>query len=133
MAKMSKAELMEMWEELDPDQNYMEHVEVIPYKHEGSTYGAGGIRLEGTLLFIKAILSHLKDLLSAENDVTRLGLSIKTVTQREDKPGENVFADGGHYALYCKVHLRGGQAQQMHGMLGSHEDATHRFADLIEA
>ena len=130
---MKKAEALKRWEEQEEDQNYMQHLVPIPYGQRGPKYGACGLRIEGNTEFVDAVLSHLKDLLTAENDITRLGLSRKTVEPREDKEVENPYADGHHEVVYVRVHMRGGQAQQVNSAFGLHGNTTARFADLIGA
>lgn len=116
---MKKAEALQRWEELDEDQDFMEHVVPIPYQQRGPKYGACGLRIEGNTEFVDAVLSNLKDFLEAENDITRLGLSRKTVEPREDIEEENPYADGSHEVVYVRVHMRGGQAQMTNVMMGS--------------
>ncbi len=130
---MKKAEALKKWKQLEDDQNYMEHLVPIPYQQRGSKYGACGLRIEGNSEFVDAVLSQLKDLITAENDVTRLGLSRKTVTPREDKEQDNPYADGNHEVVYIRVHMRGGQAQQVNSAFGLHGDKTARFGELIGA
>ncbi|MFP4029670.1 MAG: hypothetical protein ACLFWL_17965 [Candidatus Brocadiia bacterium] len=130
---MKKAQALRKWRELEDDQNYMEHLVPIPYQQRGPKYGACGLRIEGNTRFVDAVLSNLKDLLAAENDITRLGLSRKTVEPREDKDDENPYADGNHEVVYVRVHMRGGQAQQVNTVFGLHEADTARFSELIGA
>jgi hypothetical protein len=130
---MKKAEALQRWLEQEENQNYMEHLVPIPYGQRGPKYGACGLRIEGNTEFVDAVLSNLMDLLAAENDITRLGLSRKTVEPREDKEVDNPYADGKHEVVYVRVHMRGGQAQHLSSAFGLHGNATARFADLIGA
>lgn len=70
-----KAETLKAWREMQADAPILPHFLPIPYKAEGSKYGACGIRIDGTPAFVDAVLSHLKDVLDGENHVTRLELS----------------------------------------------------------
>jgi len=88
----------------------------IPYKQAGSTYGADGIRIEGSQEFIDAVLSRLKDLLDYENGETRLGLNY---TQVENKPGAKPYPFAGNWVCYVKVHQRGDEAQMMNAWLSA--------------
>ncbi|KXB07559.1 hypothetical protein AKJ51_01045 [candidate division MSBL1 archaeon SCGC-AAA382A20] len=128
---MKKSEALERWKELNEGQNYMKHLVPIPYKQEGPKYGSYGLRIEGPSPFIDAVLSHLKDLLAAENDITRLGLSRKTVEPREDIEKENPYADGKHEVVYIRVHMRGGQAQHVNTVFGLHGKKTAKFGELV--
>ncbi len=86
----------------------------IPHKHTGTTFGADGIRIEGTREFIDSILGKLKFLLQSENSETRLALNYQQVEAREGKP--NDFA--GNWVCYVKVHERGHEAQIMNQVFG---------------
>lgn len=105
--RLNKKQAMEHWRNLPlvpiktPD--------VIPYKHRGTTFGADGIRLEGSRDFIDSILAQLKPLLDSENNESRLSLNYQQVDAREGK--ENVFA--GNWVCYVKVHERGHEAKIM--------------------
>ena len=60
-------------------------VRPVPYKHTGSTFDQDGIRITGTEAFINAILSRLTELLVYEGDETRLQLSYKQATDKENR------------------------------------------------
>ena len=89
---------------------------VIPYKHEGSTYGHDGIRIEGSPEFIDAVLGRLKDLLAFESPTTRIGLAYQKVQPR---PGKD--ATGGDCVCYVKFHERGSEAKIMNARYGMGE------------
>ena len=107
---MNKAQTLAHWRNLpegaplNPDS--------IPYKQSGSTYGADGIRVEGSPEFIDAVLGRLKPLLDCENSHTRLGLSYGVIEAREGKTSNYV----GQSVCYVKVHQRGGEAQIMRSL-----------------
>ncbi|MFP4192796.1 MAG: hypothetical protein ACLFU6_12060 [Candidatus Hydrogenedentota bacterium] len=87
----------------------------VPYRHEGSTYGADSIRITGTPDFVDSVLSRLKDMLEHENGVTRLQVSYKDVEGRPDKPA---YYTGNEVACYIQVHERGGEAQILAALAG---------------
>jgi hypothetical protein len=72
---IKKAEALAEWQAMSPDQPMLRHMQAIPYKASGSTYGACGIRIDGNPAFVNAVLSHLKELIAGENHITRLGLA----------------------------------------------------------
>jgi len=49
------------WQSLEPGQPIAPHFEPLPSKSKGSSYGACGIRIDGSPEFIDAVLSRLKD------------------------------------------------------------------------
>jgi hypothetical protein len=113
---MKKAETLEHWRNLDPGAPMLMHMEPIPYKAEGSTYGACGIRIDGNPAFIDAVLSHLKELLAAESNTTRLTLSRSPVQTKLTIRGQTkVFANTADRAEVCYIrrHERGHDAQRI--------------------
>ena len=106
--RLCKKEALTHWRELLGSGN-RPHLNPSPiaYKHTGSTYGADGIRIEGTTEFIDSVLARLGDLLDHENTETRLALNYQQVEPREDKP--NAYA--GNWVCYVKVHERGHEAK----------------------
>ncbi len=109
---MKKAEVLERWRELEPDQRL--NPRMVPYKHEGSTFDQDGIRITGTPEFVDSVLSRLKSLLQYEGDNTRLGLSMTNATDRHTK------RELGTVKCYIQVHERGGQAKIMNAMFNAH-------------
>ena len=109
--RLTKAEALNHWRNL-PNQG-LQMPDSIPYKHRGTTYGADGIRIEGTQQFIDSVLAQLKGLLHGENTDTRLALNYQQVESREGKP--NVFA--GNWVCYVKVHERGSEAQMVNAFV----------------
>ena len=106
---MQKAQILEHWRGLEPNQRV--GIEVVPYKHTGSTYDQDGIRLTGSKAFIDSILSRLKDLLDYEGDSTRLQLVYKQSQDRETQQPIN------GYNCYIQVHERGREAQIMNSIV----------------
>ena len=69
---MKKAEAIEHWNDTPKDQNVLKYFTPLESNAKGSTYGACGIRICGNSKFIDAVMSRLKDVVDAENAVTRL-------------------------------------------------------------
>lgn len=121
---MKKEDALLRWKSKPANLPLKDHVSVIPYRSEGSKYGAGGVRIDGTPEFIDAVLSRLKDLIEFENDETRLELSrseVKAVTVAGKTKG---FSNAARNAetCYVRVHERGHEAKmartffERHGM-----------------
>lgn len=112
---MDKKEAMEHWKSLEPNQNPLEHMQVIPYKSGGSKYGTCGIRVDGSPEFIDAVLSNLKPLLDGEGDETRLELARREVTPTEVKGQVKGYANRVREAEVCyiRLHERGHEAKRM--------------------
>lgn len=102
---MIKAEMIERWQGIEPNQ--VLRPGVIPYKHKGSTFDRDGIRITGSMQWIDAVLSRLTDLLSYEGVDTRLQVSYR---QSNDKQG-NLIPDA--YNCYVQVHQRGSEGAIM--------------------
>lgn len=124
--RLNKKQALEHWRNL-PDQS-VKTPDPIAYKHRGTTYGADGIRIEGTREFIDSILAQLKPLLDSENGTTRIALNYQEVEAREGKP--NDFA--GNWVCYVKVHERGHEAQIMNSRFSKSRNAEN-YHDHPEA
>lgn len=115
---MKKSEAMKRWNELPEGQDPLPHMYPIPYKAEGSKYGTGGIRIDGSREFIEAVLSNIKELLEGENTDTRLELAWNTVkptiVNGNAKNFEN--ADEDAEVVYIRLHERGRTAKAMNRM-----------------
>jgi len=122
-----KAEQIEHWRGLPENQNPMPHMAAIPYKAEGSRYGACGIRIDGNPAFIDAVLSNLKAVLAGENGTTRLELARHTVDGSGIGKALN-NADEGAEVVYIRLHERGGEAQMMNAFI---EGARTRTAARV--
>ena len=105
---MTKAEAMEAWANLEPDQPILKKMKAIPYKSTGSTYGTCGIRIDGTPEFVDAVLSHLKELLGGEDVETRLGLSRTKVECKLEGHSFHNKCDEAE-VCYIRLHERGGE------------------------
>lgn len=107
---MKKAETMAMWQGLTENQPIMPEMRPIPYKASGSTYGACGVRVDGTPAFVQAVLSHLKEMISGENDFTRLALAYNEVDgEKLNKSFDNKELNA--VCCYIRLHERGNEAQ----------------------
>ena len=127
---MKKSEALAAWRDLPPNLDPLEHMAPIPYKANGSRYGACGIRIDGNPEFIDAVLSRLQPLLDGENQVTRLELARNEVKPTEINGQRRTFdlADRGAQVCYVRLHVRGHEGAMVAGLLGQHVEATERFA-----
>jgi hypothetical protein len=107
---MNKQQFLEHWKNLPANQPI--NPTVIPYKHEGRTYGEDGIRITGNRAFIDSVLSRLQDLLVHENDSTRLNASYAQQKDRETQQPVDSFT------VYIQVRERGGEAQIANSVFG---------------
>ena len=127
---MRKAEALEHWRALPDGAPIIPHMKPIPYKSEGSTYGACGIRIDGNPAFVDAVLGRLKDMLVGENTVTRLGLCRRPVTG-DFKPCHN--RDEGSEVCYIRLHMRGPQSASRTGWGSTEQERanTELFAAAL--
>ena len=110
--RLAKGEALDHWEGLADGLPLKPRP--LRYKHEGSTYGHDGLRIEGSRAFIDAVLSRLKPLLAMENRNTRIGLNYQAVQPREGKA-----ASGGEWVCYIKFHERGDEAKGVNGFVSA--------------
>ena len=103
---MYKADTLRAWKALQPNQAILPHFEPIPYKAEGSSYGACGIRIDGPAAFIDAVLSRIQDLTDGENIETRLELSRQVVDGSKLGKRFNKASPGAE-VCYIRLHQRG--------------------------
>ena len=131
MAK--KIESMRLWQNLEEGLNPLKHMTPIPYKANGSRYGACGIRIDGNPKFIDAVLSNLKHVLDGENQVTRLELARSTVKPTKINGAEKNFqnSDMGAEVCYIRLHMRGHEGSMVQSFSGNYKDATKRYARQI--
>lgn len=114
---MRKAEALDHWRNLPAGQDPLAVMAPIPYKATGSSYGACGVRIDGTPEFIDAVLSCLKSLLEGENCRTRLELSRQAVDG--SKLGKTFAkAEEGAEVCYIRLHERGREAQVAEAIFG---------------
>lgn len=106
---MTKAEALAHWRSLPTGQDPMPHFKAIPYKSSGSSYGACGVRIDGSPEFIDAVLSCLKPLLAAENCHTRLELTYQAVEASPGRPLHKAVAKP--HVCYIRRHERGREGQ----------------------
>lgn len=119
------------WAGLEPDQPVLPEFVPIPAKSSGSSYGACGIRIDGTPEFIDAVLSRLQDLLDGEGMRTRLELSRSQVKAREINGSVKRFdkAGAGAEVCYIRLHERGREAQIAHAIFASVSDRGGELFD----
>ena len=128
----TKKEALAHWEQLDTGQDPLQFMTPLPYKATGSTYGACGVRIDGSPAFIDAVLSNLKPLLDGENNVTRLGLSRNPVNGANLGKHFDNQANGAE-CCYIRLHVRGAQGAIIAGICHDHDGATERYAETIGA
>jgi len=125
----TKAETLDHWRGLTPNQDPYPHMESIPYKAKGSRYGACGIRIDGSPEFIDAVLSNLKSLIQGENDNTRLELSRNQVDGRGLNKSFDLQADHAE-ACYIRLHERGHEARIYNAIIRNvHERVQARMME----
>ena len=120
---MKKDEALDIWSNLEPNQDPFAVMTPIPYKSECSTYGADGIRLCGSREFIEACLSNLKPILQGENNNTRLQLTWNEVKPTEINGEMKNFRNAKENAMVCYVQLRerGNKAAQVNNFFNVHK------------
>jgi len=123
----TKEHTLTNWSAAAPCQPILKHFTPIPYKAKGSSYGACGIRIDGSPAFIDAVLSNLKELIAGENSVTRLELSRQKVDG--SKLGKE-FNKAVHEAEVCyvRLHMRGDEAAHVNSVFGVMREQTNIFA-----
>ena len=109
-SKWTKDSVLRHWQGLADGLPILPHMRPIPYKAEGSTYGACGIRIDGNPAFIDAVLSRLKDLIAGEAIETRLGLSRNPVNTGFKAC---LNADTEAECCYIRLHQRGTEGMML--------------------
>lgn len=102
---MKKADALEEWKRLEPNQPILPVMTPIPYTAKGSKYGACGIRIDGNPAFVNAVLSRLKDIIEGESGLTRLQFSRSRVNNVLDKHFANREAEAE--CVYIRLCERG--------------------------
>jgi hypothetical protein len=128
-----KADNLKHWGSLPAGQDPLPHMTPIPYKAQGSRYGACGIRIDGTPAFIDAVLSNLKTLIDGENNLTRLDLA-RTVVDGS-KLGK-AFHNAAEEAEVCyvRLHERGQEGKHASIFFDKHlHEATARHVAGMRA
>lgn len=105
---MKKHEALAEWKSLTPNQPILKHMDPIPYKATGSSYGACGIRIDGNPDFVNAVLSRLQDIIAGENHVTRLELA-RTRVDGSKLGKQFCKAAKDAEVCYIRLHMRGEQ------------------------
>ena len=109
---MKKSETLAHWKALEANQNPLPHMTPIPYKAEGSTYGACGVRIDGNPAFVDAVLSCLKGLIDGENGLTRLTLA-RSVVDGSGLGKRLANKDADAEVCYIRLHQRGKEGAAM--------------------
>jgi hypothetical protein len=124
-----KADTLAAWKALPDGLPILPHFQPIPYKASGSTYGACGVRIDGSPAFVDAVLSRLKDVIDGENHITRLALSRNVVDGSgigKALPNSGIGAE----CCYIRLHMRGGEGAIASAVFDRHlQGATNRFAE----
>lgn len=124
---MKKSETLNQWKAMPDHQPMLRHMNPIPYKARGSTYGACGIRIDGTPAFVEAVLSNLKELIDGENHLTRLALA-RNVVDGSGIGKELPNAEHKAEVCYIRLHVRGNEGMIASGIFDRHLDqATERY------
>lgn len=130
-----KAEEIIKWRNLPENLPIMEHFTPIPANAKGSTFGACGIRISGSPQFIDAVLSRIKDVLSAEAGSTRLTFSrqkVKTVSIQEgDKVTEKQWQNAVEEAETCYIQVRERSAMTRTRKVAEHSDELPNFKTAV--
>ena len=128
---MKKSDTLAAWKAMQPNQPILPHFQPIPYKASGSTYGACGIRIDGSPKFVDAVLSRLQDLIDGENHVTRLQLARnKADGSGIGKELPNAVRDAE--CCYIRLHVRGNEGAMASMVFDKHlSGATERFARSV--
>lgn len=124
---MKKHETLAQWQAMPANQPMLKHMDAIPYKARGSTYGACGIRIDGNPAFVEAVLSHLKELIDGENHSTRLALARSVVDGTGI--GKSLPNKGsGAEVCYIRLHERGNEGRIGSAIFDRHlDEAQERF------
>jgi len=124
---MKKAELLKRWNELPANQNPLKVMVPLPPKFKGKTFGLDGVRIDGSMEFIEAVLSCLKPLIDGENNVTRLQLAHNDCSEAE---GDFNKGNGGN-VCYIRLHQRTLQGSASSAFFDRNlHKTTERFAAL---
>ena len=126
---MKKAESLTHWKALPERIDPLPKMEPIPYKAEGSRYGACGIRIDGTQEFVDAVLSNLKTLLAGENCFTRLELARSEVKPALGRNFHNACIKA--QVCYVRLHRRGDEGVHAAAYDRSLREPTARYCEAV--
>lgn len=127
---MRKSDALVHWRNLPENADPMPHFDPIPYKSEGRSFGACGIRIDGSPAFIDAVLSRLKPLLAAEGIDTRLELTRKRIEPMPGKPCHKAVPDAE--VCYIRRHCRGNEGAMMQAFLAGPRERNRARRGIIE-
>jgi hypothetical protein len=97
----AKREILALWDEAAKKDATLAP-KPIPYGHRGSKASFYQVRIYGTLADIKNTLADLKTLRRFESGTTRLGVSLKEMTEKSSR---KVIAD--RWECYIQIFQRG--------------------------
>lgn len=100
-----KEEALVDWQALPEDGNPLSAMIPMPSDAKGSSYGACGVRIDGTPEFIDLVLGRLKGLLDGENMITRLHLTRQAVKPTEIGGQERTYDNAAPAAEVCYIRL----------------------------
>ncbi len=100
-----KEEALVNWRELPEDVNPLSTMEPMDPAATGSSYGACGVRIDGSPAFIDQVLGRLKGLLDGENMVTRIHLARQPVKSKNIGGEETTYDNAVAEAEVCYVRL----------------------------
>jgi hypothetical protein len=125
---MRKSEMLKHWKAMPANTPVLPAFRPLT-KPKGSTFGACGVRIDGSPEFIDSVLSRLKDVLDGENHVTRLACSYQpAVTGFKEAPN----AAPNAHVCYIRLHVRGHEGMMASGVFDRDLDgATDRFEKAI--
>ena len=97
--------VFELWEKVaanynyfDNEENLLDVIEILPIDFIGSKFGHDGLRIEGSINYIKEILKFLKPLLKYKDclSVHMNKLDTKIISKPINKSGD-------HYVIYIRL------------------------------
>ena len=129
-SQLTKSNLLSTWKTLEPCENLLSVMTPLPAKHKGKTFGLDGVRIDGSKEFVFAVMSRLQDLISGENQVTRLQLAMQNCDNAE---GDFNKGNGG-YVCYIRLHCRTAQGSATSAFFDKDfAQATEKYAKAINA
>ncbi len=84
--KLNKKDIITHWSQIPPGKP-MGIIRTVPAEHQGSAMSYDGLRVTGSTQWIDFVLSRLRDVLSYENEKTRLQLVYKQQIDRKTEMG----------------------------------------------
>ena len=130
---MEKKKALQRWIATPADLPILPHFTALPADAKGSTFGACGIRISGNPEFIDAVLSRLKDLISAESGATRLHFGrnpVKAVAISKDgEVVEKQWKNADTDSEVCYIQIRERTAKTRQRKVRENSDSLPNFDD----